>query len=157
MAVHYANQIADGLAQADPANAAEYRANAAAYIVELEALDAYISEALAGIPAERRVLVTFHDAFGYFGARYDVEVFAFVGGHGGDVSPDDIVRVLDLVQDQGLPAVFAEPQFSADALEQVARDTGVSVGIIRSMPDAEHTDYIGLMRANADAMAALAP
>ena len=157
LVVHYVNQITNGLVAADPTNAAVYLDNATAYITRLDELDAYIADAVAGIPAERRVLVTFHDAFGYFGARYDLEVFAFVGGHGGDVSPDDIVRVLDLVQDQGLLAVFAEQQFSDDALQQVARDTGVSVGIIRSMPDAEHTDYIGLMRANADALAALAP
>ena len=155
--VHYVNQITNGLVAADPTNAAVYLDNATAYIARLDELDAYIADAAARIPAERRVLVTFHDAFGYFGARYDLEVFAFVGGHGGDVSPDDIVRVLDLVQDQGLPAVFAETQFSDDALEQVARDTGVSVGIIRSQPDAEHADYIGMMRANADALAALAP
>ena len=86
-------------------------------------------------PPERRVMVTFHDAFGYFGTRYDVDVQAFVGGHGGDVSPDDIANVLELVEHRGLPAVFAEPQFSADALEQVARDTGIQVGIIRSLPD----------------------
>ena len=155
MAVHYVNQIADGLAAADPGNAGVYRDNAAAYIAELEALDEYIAAALAGIPAAHRVLVTFHDAFGYFGTRYDIEVSAFVGGHGGDVSPDDIARVLDLVQERGLPAVFAEQQFSDDALAQVARDAGIKVGIIRSLPDAEHSSYAGMMRANADALAEL--
>ena len=153
LAVHYANRIADGLAQADPANAAEYRANAAAYIVELEALDAYISEALAGIPAGHRTLVTFHDAFGYFGARYNLEVLAFVGGHGGDVAPNDIVAVLDLVREQGLPAIFTEPQFADDALVQVARDAGIQVGVIRSLPDTAGLGYIEMMRGNADALA----
>ena len=153
LVVHYAEQIAAGLAQADPANAAEYRANAAAYIMELNELDAYISETLAGIPAARRTLVTFHDAFGYFGARYDMAVMAFVGGHGGDVAPNDIVAVLDLVRDQGLPAIFAEPQFADDALEQVARDAGIQVGVIRSLPDAAGLGYIEMMRGNADALA----
>ena len=155
LVVHYVNQIADGLAAADPDGAQVYQDNATAYISELEALDAYIADALAGIPEDHRVLVTFHDAFGYFASRYDLEVMAFVGGHGGDVSPDDIVRVLDLVQDEGLPAVFAEPQFSADALEQVARDAGVDVGMVRALPDEEYPEYIGMMRANADALAEL--
>ncbi len=155
LAVHYVNQIADGLAAADPDNASVYRDNAAAYIVELEALDAYIADALAGIPDDHRVIVTFHDAFGYFASRYDMEVMAFVGGHGGDVSPDDIVRVLELVEHEGLPAVFAEPQFSDDALEQVARDADVSVGLIRALTDDEYPDYIGMMRANADSLAEL--
>ena len=152
MVVHYVNQIADGLAAADPGNASLYMDNAAAYIAELEALDAYIAEELSHIPQEHRVIVTFHDAFGYFGTRYDMEVMAFVGGHGGDVSPDDIARVLDLVNDEGLPAVFAESQFSDDALQQVARDANIQVGIIRSLPDDEHPDYLGMMRANADAL-----
>ena len=152
MVVHYVEQIADGLAAADPDHAGQYQDNAAAYIAELEALDAYITEELSHIPQEHRIIVTFHDAFGYFGTRYDMEVMAFVGGHGGDVSPDDIARVLDLVNDEGLPAVFAEPQFSADALEQVARDANIQVGIIHSLPTDAYPDYISMMRANADAL-----
>ncbi len=155
LVVHYVNQIATGLVAADPDNAGVYLDNAAAYIAELEALDAYIADALAGIPQDHRVMVTFHDAFGYFGTRYDMEVMAFVGSHAGAVSPDDIVRVLDLVGDRGLPGVFAEPQFSQDALDQVARDAGIPVGNVRSLPDADHPDYISMMRANADALAQL--
>ena len=152
LVVHYVNQIANGLVAADPDNAQLYMDNAAAYVAELEALDAYIVDALAGIPHEQRIIVTFHDAFGYFATRYDMEVMAFVGGHGGDVSPEDIVRVLHLVEDRGLPAVFAEPQFADDALQQVARDEDIEVGIMRSLPDDEYPDYIGMMRANADAL-----
>ena len=152
-AVHYVNQIANGLAAADPVNAPEYLDNAADYISQLEALDGYISDKIAEIPSSRRVLVTFHDAYGYFGSRYGFEVQAFVGSHGGDVAPDDIVAVLDLVQDRNLPAVFSEPQFSADALAQVARDAGISVGIIRSTPDVDYPTYVEMMRANADALA----
>ena len=153
--VHYVNQISNGLVAVDPEHAGFYLDNAAAYIGQLEALDTYIEETLSAIPDQRRVIVTFHDAFGYFGARYGFDVLAFVGRHGGDVAPDDIVSVLELVQHRGLPAVFAEPQFSADALEQVARDAGIHVGVIRSLPDAAYPDYIAMMRANADALAAL--
>ena len=152
-AVHYVNQIANGLAAADPVNAPEHLDNAADYISQLEALDGYISAKIAEIPSSRRVLVTFHDAYGYFGSRYGFEVQAFVGSHGGDVAPDDIVAILDLVQDRNLPAVFSEPQFSADALAQVARDAGISVGIIRSTPDVDYPTYVEMMRANADALA----
>ena len=153
--MHYVNRIANGLVAVDPEHAGFYRENAAAYIGRLQALDAYIAETLSAVPDQRRVIVTFHDAFGYFGARYGFDVLAFVGRHGGDVAPDDIVSALELVQDRGLPAVFAEPQFSADALEQVARDAGIQVGVIRSLPDATYPDYIAMMRANADALAAL--
>ncbi len=153
LVVHYVQQITNALIETDPDNAANYLDNSAAYIEELEALDAYIADTLSSIPADRRVMVTFHDAFGYFGARYDMEVQAFVGGHGGDVSPDDITNVLELVVDKGLPAVFAETQFSDDALEQVARDAGIQVGIVRSLPDDEFPDYVGMMRSNADQLA----
>lgn len=153
-AVHYVNQIANGLVATDPVNAQEYLDNAAEYISQLEALDAYISAKIAEIPSSRRVLVTFHDAYGYFGSRYGFEVQAFVGSHGGDVAPDDIVAVLDLVGDRNLPAVFSEPQFSADALAQVAHDAGISVGIIRSTLDVDYATYLEMMRANADALAA---
>ena len=153
LVVHYVNRITNGLVQADPDNAATYLDNSAAYIEELEALDAYIANTLASIPDDLRVMVTFHDAFGYFGARYDMEVQAFVGGHGGDVSPDDIANVLELVEHNGLPAVFAETQFSDDALQRVAQDAGIQVGIIRSLPDDEFPDYIGMMRSNADQLA----
>ena len=153
MVVHYVNQITNGLVEADPDNAATYLDNSAAYIEELKALDAYIADTLASIPDDHRVMVTFHDAFGYFGERYDIEVQAFVSAHAEDVSPDDIANVLELVEHDGLPAVFAEPQFSDDALEQVARDTGIQVGIIRSLPDDEFPDYIGMMRSNADQLA----
>ena len=78
---------------------------------------------------------------------------AFVGGHGGDVSPDDITSVLELVEHNGLPAVFAETQFSDDALQQVAREAGIQVGIVRSQPDDEFPDYIGMMRSNAEQLA----
>ena len=153
LVVHYAEQIAAGLTMADPDNAATYAANLAAYIGELNELDTYISNALSGIPEARRTLVTFHDAFGYFGARYGLEVMAFVGGHGGDVAPDDIVNVLNLVRERGLPAIFSEPQFAADALEQVARDANIKVGVIRSIPDREGLGYIEMMRGNADTLA----
>ena len=155
MVVHYVNQIANGLVAADPDGAAMYLDNAASYIKELEELDAYIADVVGSIPADHRVMVTFHDAYGYFGGRYDVEVLGFVGSQGGEVSPDDIAGVLDLVEHRGLPAVFAEPQFSGDALQQVARDTGIPIGIIRSMPDDEYPDYLSMMRANADELARL--
>ena len=152
-AVHYVNQIAAALSQVDPDNADYYQDNAAAYIAQLEELDAYIAGQLDTIPPEKRVMVTFHDAFGYFGARYGLEVMAFVGGHGGDVSAQDITAVLDLVTDRGLPAIFTEPQFMEDVVRETAREAGAGVGIIYSLPHPDYPDYIGMMRANADTLA----
>ena len=152
-AVHYVEQIAAGLSQVDPANAAFYRANADAYIAQLRDLDAYIAGQIDAIPPEHRVMVTFHDAFGYFGSRYGMEVMAFVGGHGGDVSAEDIAAVLELVKDRGLPAIFTEPQFMEDVVQETAREAAISHAIIHSLPSPDYPDYIGMMRANADALA----
>ena len=152
-AVHYVEQIAVGLSQVDPDNAAFYRANADAYIAQLRELDAYIAGQVDTIPAENRVMVTFHDAFGYFGSQYGMEVMAFVGGHGGDVSAEDIAAVLELVKDRGLPAIFTEPQFMEDVVQETAREAAIKYAIIHSLPSPEYPDYIGMMRANADALA----
>lgn len=153
-AVHYVEQIAAGLSQVDPDNAGFYRANADAYIAQLRELDAYIAGQVAAIPPDHRVMITFHDAFGYFGARYGLEVMAFVGGHGGDVSAEDIAAVLELVKDRGLPAIFTEPQFMEDVVQETAREAAINHAVIRSLPDADYPDYLGMMRANADTLAA---
>lgn len=67
------------LAELDPDHADAYRANAAAYLEELERLDAYAQEVLTSVPPERRILVTAHDAFNYFGRRYGFEVEGIQG------------------------------------------------------------------------------
>jgi manganese/zinc/iron transport system substrate-binding protein len=72
-------QVRDTLSQIDPAHAADYEANAAAYLAELAALDAYVAEQAARVPAEQRVLITAHDAFNYFGRAYDFEVLGLQG------------------------------------------------------------------------------
>jgi ABC-type Zn uptake system ZnuABC Zn-binding protein ZnuA len=120
----------------------------------LRELDREIAQILEAVPPERRHLVTFHDAFGYFGRRYGWQVSAFVPGDASDVTPAAVVQVMERVKTEGIPAVFAEPQFGGDVLEQVARDTGVRVGIIYSDTiDDEVTSYIDMMRFNAQSLA----
>ena len=119
-------------------------------------MDAEISETLAAVPAERRTLISFHDAFGYFGARYDFEVIAFVGVHGGEPTPGDIAGVIHEVEDSGLPAIFGEPQFAQEALQSAASESGIEIGAIRSATfDETAPDYIAMMRANAKEIARL--
>ncbi|MFM9059933.1 MAG: metal ABC transporter solute-binding protein, Zn/Mn family [Planctomycetaceae bacterium] len=101
--------VAEALARIDAAGAAEHRARAAAYAARLEALDGEVRGTLAAIPAGRRVLVTAHDAFRYFGRTYDVEV---VGVQGTTTESEaglgDVNRLVDLLVDRGIPAVFVE-------------------------------------------------
>ena len=155
-AIFYVERIRDALIEADPARADSYRANADAYIQRLRDLDAEISETLAAVPAERRTLISFHDAFGYFGARYDFEVIAFVGVHGGEPTPGDIAGVIHEVENGGLPAIFSEPQFAQEALAAAAAEAGIEIGAIRSATfDEVAPDYIEMMRANAKEIARL--
>ena len=155
-AIFYIETIRDALIEAAPASADTFRANADAYIQRLRDLDAEIRETLSVIPAEHRTLVSFHDAFGYFGARYDFEVVAFVGVHGGEPTPGDIAGVIHEVEEEGLPAIFGEPQFAEEALAAAAAEAGIEVGAVRSATfDDEVTDYISMMRANAEELARL--
>ncbi len=149
-AVTYVEHIRDGLVSADPGKAERYRHNTDVFTAELRALHDELTSTLSAVPIERRVLVSFHDAFGHFGARYGFEVLAFVNGDGGDVTPGALVKVIEAVRARGIDAVFAEPQLRRDVLERVATDAGIAVGEIRSGTfDAIAPNYKEMMRANA--------
>ena len=152
-AVYYVERIRDGLLQADSAGAQTYEANAAAYIQKLRELDQEIVVTLSSVPAGKRHLVTFHDAFGHFAQRYGWKVSAFVPGDASDVTPGRVIRVMERIMEEGISAVFAEPQFNADVIQQAAGDTGVSIGPIYSNSlDDNVTTYIEMMRFNASSL-----
>jgi ABC-type Zn uptake system ZnuABC Zn-binding protein ZnuA len=154
LAVHYVAGIRDALTRADPANAAVYQAKAERYMVQLRFLDQEIAETLSQVPPQRRHLVTFHDAFGYFARRYGWQTSYFVVGDGSEASPGQVAAVITRLKEQDIPAVFAEPQFRSDLLDQAARDAGVQVGIIYSdVLDDTVPTYIEMMRFNARSLA----
>ena len=153
--VHVRN-IANALAAADPANAAAYREREEAYLAELQAVDEEVRAAVASIPRERRVLVVFHDAFQYFTVEYGLELAAAVlpGSPSQQASAGEVAEIVDLVRELGVPAVYREPQFAADALEAIAEATGARVLTLYSGALTEDVgDYASLMRANARALA----
>ena len=152
LAIHYVEQISEGLKQVDPENAQVYSANTAQYTQELRDLDQEITKELSQVPPEHRHLITFHDAYGYLARRYGWEISAFVPGHGGDVTPQAIVQVMNKIQADGIPAVFREPQFAEDVLRETAQTTGISVGVIRSLVDDTESTYLTMMRSNARSM-----
>lgn len=154
--VTYVEGIRDGLIAADPQNTATYRANFDSYKDALTKLDFDIASTLNSVEASRRQLITFHDAFGHFATRYGWEVTAFVASDGGEVSPGRVVEILEQVREQGIPAVFAEPQFRSDVLENAAKDAGIETGIIYSdVLDEDVTSYIDMMLFNAKNLARL--
>jgi ABC-type Zn uptake system ZnuABC Zn-binding protein ZnuA len=150
------------LSQADPANGVLYLSNAAGYIGELHALDQYIREQVAHIPAERRKLVTDHDTFGYFAGEYGFEIIGAVipnvtttsGGAAGGVA--DLVR---LIESESVPAVFIGSTASLGTrqlTEALAEEIGEEVAVLPLLsgslaPAGETGDtYLGYMRYNID-------
>jgi len=129
-AIAMVEAIADGLADVDAENADAFTANAAAYITQLEALDAWIIENMERVDPADRLLVTNHEAFGYFVDAYGV---TFVGAvipsfdDNAEVSAADIDKLVDAIRDSGAPAVFSETSLSPEAAETIAAEAGVAV------------------------------
>lgn len=122
--------IRDALSEADPANARAYEKNAGRYISELAALDAGVREEVASIPEENRVLFTSHDTFGYFAERYGFEVdtaLASASTEAGDPSAGQTARLVEEVEESGVPAIFADNVSDAGVMEGIASEAGVEL------------------------------
>ncbi len=155
----WTQNIAAALAEADPANAGAYRANAEAYIASLRDLDAWIRSEVAVIPLERRKLVTDHRAFGYFANEYGFEqVGALVGSFSTNASPSaqEIAALEDAIRAQNVPAVFVGTTVNSALAEQVAQDTGTQIVPIYTgsltAPGGEADSYLVFMRYNVSAI-----
>jgi zinc/manganese transport system substrate-binding protein len=149
--------IRDALAAADPARAELYEANAATYIAELEALDASIREQVATLPEERRKLVTSHDTFGYFADAYGFEVLGTALGslstEAGDPSARDIATLITMIEEAGVPAIFAENVANPDLMESIAAEAGVELAPplytdALGPPGSPGETYMGMMQSN---------
>jgi ABC-type Zn uptake system ZnuABC Zn-binding protein ZnuA len=150
-AEHYVEAARDALIQVDPEGEAVYDANAQAYLAELADLDREVEQSIASIPAERRKLVTFHDAFPYLAERYGLElVGVVVRSPGQEPSAGEVADLARTIEKQNVQAVFAEPQFSARVLELAAEDAGVEVCALYSDAFGDGVDsYVKLMQFNA--------
>jgi ABC-type Zn uptake system ZnuABC Zn-binding protein ZnuA len=155
-AVRYVESIRDGLIAADSTNADDYQVNFTEYKDRLTKLDFDIASTLNTVDPTRRHLITFHDAFGHFAKRYGWQATSLVGSDASQVSPGPVVEILEKVREQGLTAVFAEPQFNSDLLEKAAEEAGVEIGPIYSdVQDGEVANYIDMMLFNAKSLARL--
>jgi manganese/zinc/iron transport system substrate-binding protein len=114
--------IEPALAEIVPERRDEFAANATALRKELTDLDAWVKAEIATIPKERRVLVTAHDAFGYFGRRYDIEVKGLQGiSTVSEAGLGDVERVVDEVTRRRIPAIFVESSVPPRAIEAVVK------------------------------------
>ncbi len=127
--IQWVDRIEYTLSSLDPGNTATYAENAQAYVVELEALDAWILEQVRQIPEANRKLVTNHPAFGYLASRYGLEQVGAVYPISPSAEPSarDIAALQDTIRQYGVPAVFTESTANPQLAEQVARDTEVKL------------------------------
>ena len=163
-AVTYVDNVTAALAKIDPDHASVFYRNRAAYVAEIEALDAEIGGLLAKLPESARTIVTSHDAFQYFGRDYGL---AFIAPQGisteSEASAKDVVRLIELIRSEGIRAVFLENIADPRLLKRIADETGATVGGTLypgalSGPEGPAPTYLDMMRHNARTLAqALAP
>lgn len=158
--VLYVRNIAAALGKADPAGSAIYQANSAAYVKELQALDAWTQAQFAAIPVAQRKVITSHDAFGYFAAHYQISFLAPQGlSTDAEPSAKDVARLIRQIQREKIKAVFVENMSNPKLLAQLARDAGVTVGPALyvdalSVQGGPAGSYLQLMRHNVTQLAA---
>ncbi len=154
-------EIERRLAAADPAHRRQFERNASAYLAKLRELDAGIGACIGAIPPDRRKLVTDHDAFGYFAKRYGIEVLgAVIPSQTTQAQPSakDLSELIALIEREGVKAVFPESSLSPKVAETIADQTGASAdyslyGDTLGPSDSSGATYLGMERANANAMA----
>ncbi len=151
----YVENIREALTHFDPEGAAVYQANAEAYVTELKSLDAWIVEQVNQIPAEKRLLVTNHEAFGYFAARYGFTIAGTViESFSSDASPSaqQMAALIDQIKASGAPAIFLDAADNTTFAQQIADETGVRVVTdlhLESLTDgAPAATYIDMMKNN---------
>jgi zinc/manganese transport system substrate-binding protein len=125
----YVANIRDGLIAVDPEGKATYEANAAKYLDEIAKEEAIVTETLAKLPEARRKIITSHDAFGYFGAAYGLEVIAPEGvSTESEASAKDVAKIIRQIKAEKIPAVFMENITDHRLLDQIAKETGAKIG-----------------------------
>lgn len=159
-----AQAVTEKLSQIDSANASFYKENLAKYEKELDELTAYIMDKFKEIPEKSRVLVTAHDAFGYFGEQFGLEVKAIQGvSTDSETGTKNISDLANFIVERNIKAIFVEssvPKKSIEALQEAVKSRGKEVKIggelySDSLGDKEHNTetYVKTVKANADTIA----
>lgn len=154
-------QVRDTLIEYDPEHAADYEANAAAYLIELQSLHEYVQEQAQRVPESQRVLITAHDAFNYFGRAYSFEVLGLQGiSTASEASTADVQELADFIANRQIPAVFVEssvPVRTIEAVQAAVQAKGFDVQIGGQLysdamgnADTPAGTYIGMVRHNID-------
>ncbi|HRK91611.1 MAG TPA: zinc ABC transporter substrate-binding protein [Anaerolineales bacterium] len=154
-------RVQETLSETDPAHKSAYEANATAYLAQLEELHQYVFSQAESIPAEKRVIITAHDAFSYFGRAYGFEVRGLQGiSTESQAGTADVQALAEFIVEQQIPAIFVEssvPQRNVEAVQAAVQSQGFDVQIGGSLfSDAMGSEgtpegtYIGMVRHNID-------
>ncbi|MCL4243684.1 MAG: zinc ABC transporter substrate-binding protein [Candidatus Dadabacteria bacterium] len=153
--------VRDSLVEADPENADAYRANAEAYLAELKELDEYVETKAAQVPENKRVLITAHDAFNYFGRAYGFQVKGLQGiSTESEAGTADVQALATFIVERKIPAIFVEssvPPKYIEAVQAAAEARGFNVKVGGSLysdalgnPGSSAGTYAGMVRSNID-------
>lgn len=153
----YVDNIARALEKLDPANAADYRHNAEAYLKQAHALLAYAKDKLGNLPADRRTLVTSHDAFGYLGQAYGLKLLAPQGlSTEREASATEVAELIRQIREQHIRAVFVENIKDPRLMQRIAEESGAKIGgTLHSdalASEGPASTYLGLYRSNVDTL-----
>lgn len=156
----YVVNIRDALIAADPAGTAAYEANASSYLEQLAALEGEVRGLVAKIPAERRRIISSHDAFRYFEDAYGIDFVAPQGvSTEAEASARDVARIIQQIKREKIGAVFVENVSDARLMQRIAKETGAKIGErvysdALSEPAGPAGTYIDMMRHNIRAFSA---
>ncbi len=153
LAAHAVTNILRALQQADPLNGSYYADNARVYVGRLSQLHGEIEHQLSGL--KQRHLITYHDAFGRFLARYDLQLAGVIEANP-DTPPSarQLARLSKVIRERGFKVIFTEPQFPAAQARQLAQDLGVAVAELDTLETMalSRTAYEDGMRRNLEAL-----
>lgn len=153
--------VRDAMIRVAPEHAYAFEKHSSAYLEELRALDGYVRDRIASIPREQRLLITAHDAFGYFGRAYDIEVMGLQGvSTASEYGLQDLGRLIDIIVERKVKAVFVESSVSPksiEALRQGVQGKGHDIQIGGTLfsdalgpKGSDEGTYVGMVKHNVD-------
>lgn len=148
-AIHYVQRIQQGLSERDPSHAVEYQANAKRYIGQIQDFDTWAKAQIAKIPVDQRKIVTFHDAFPYFGQHFGLTVVGVIEkSPGREPSAKELADLVNQIESQQVKAIFNEPQFNPKLADSLAQEAGIKTLTLYSASPPSGSGYIEMMRQN---------
>jgi len=148
-AINQVNNIGRQLAVLDPARADAYLANTSAYIKKLENLKQEMHEKLDN--KKNRDIITLHEAFPYFAREFNLNIKAVIQQEPGtEPSAGELAKLINTTKESGVRVIFAEPQYSNESAETIARETGAEVFYLDPAVSGpmEADAYLKIMEAN---------